>query len=277
MDDLFNNEHCELNDLANKSQFIGIYRADKLEKKLSSQNKLYMKMWISDESGSLLVYMFSPETRCDDLTIGGLIYLKCERREHSQQHYWHTLKIESVSMKKALEIFGGNCVAHKVEWKDAFSQVARINNRMLRPIRDVLKQNAPIPAKAATQPMSIGECHLELMLNWLAQIDFNRTYSGTIVILGWLYWLIRSAKDDEQAKNDIYTSLTPLRTNAQVDSPWLWAAIDTIVATPIDGCIFEAYSEQRDLILVDLVFNYTKRATDLVFSRTGLCKNYDDF
>ena len=135
----------------------------------------------------------------------------------------------------------------------------------------------PIPAQASTQPLSIDECHLELMFNWLAQIDFNRTYSGTIVILGWLYWLIRSAKDDEQAKSDLYANLTPLRTNAQVDSPWLWAAIDAIVATPIDGCIFEAYSEQRDLILVDLVFNYTKRATDLVFSRTGLCKNYDDF
>ncbi len=86
MDDLFNNEHCELNDLANKSQFVGIYRADKLERKLSSQNKLYMKMWIPDETGSLLVYMFSPDTRGDDLTIGGLIYLKCERREHSQLH-----------------------------------------------------------------------------------------------------------------------------------------------------------------------------------------------
>ena len=277
MDDLFNNEHCDLSDLSNKSQFVGIYKVDKIEIKQSKQKQSYLKVRISDESANAQVYIFSPESTGDGLAIGRLIYLKGERREHSQKHYWHTLDIAPIPMRKAVELFGGNCVAHMVEWKDAFSQMTRINNRLLKPILNVLMQYSPIQEKSSKSPLSLDEIRLELMLNWLAQIDFNRTYNGSIVILGWLYWLLCRLKDDEQAKSTIFAKLMQLRDSTEVNSPRLWAEISTIWAYRSENCLFEMLPEQRDLILIDLVFNYTQHATDFVFTRTGLCKNTDDF
>jgi hypothetical protein len=138
-------------------------------------------------------------------------------------------------------------------------------------------QYSPIQEKSSKSPLSLDEIRLKLMLNWLAQIDFNRTYNGSIVILGWLYWLLRRLKDDEQAKSTIFAKLMQLRDSTEVNSPRLWAAIDNILAYRSENCLFELLPEQRDLILINLVFNYTQHATDLVFTRTGLCKNTDGF